>query len=72
MTEKQLVEICKNCINKKIKITCNNGNVIDGVFFDFTWAADNTPEIASIAIKDENGQLHGYTQTEIDAIETLN
>ena len=46
MTEKELVEISKNCINKNIKITCNNGNVVYGVFFDFTWAADNDPEIA--------------------------
>lgn len=71
MTEKELVEISKNCINKNIKITCNNGNVVYGVFFDFTWAADNDPEIASIAIEDENGQLHGYCQDEIESIEVL-
>lgn len=71
MTENELAEICKKCINKKIKIIFNNNNIATGRFFDFTWAADNDPEIASIAIEDKTGQLHGYLQTEIESIEVL-
>ena len=69
MTELELYEIYEK--SKKICIYLTNGKMAEGNVYSFTQAVDNDPEIASIAIEDENGQLHGYGQDEIESIEVL-
>ncbi|MGP1594856.1 MAG: hypothetical protein ACTTH8_06390 [Treponema sp.] len=54
-----------------IKVYCKNGTSKIGSFYGYTKAIDNDPEIASIVIEDETGQLHGYCQDEIDNIEVM-
>ena len=64
------LEMAKSA-GKNIKVTLLTNEIISGFCRGFTQAIDNDPEIASIAIEDENGQLHGYCQDEIESIEVL-
>ncbi|MEL3905562.1 MAG: hypothetical protein P1P65_00830 [Treponema sp.] len=69
MTELELYEIYEKA--KKARIYLTSGEAVEGKVYGFTQAIDNDPEIASIALEDENGQLHGYCQDEIDSIEVM-
>lgn len=55
---------------KDIKVTCIDGQVIEGFCSIFIKALDNEPEIASIAIDDPPGLIEIY-QNEIESIEIL-
>lgn len=67
MTELEMA----NAAGKNLQVTLKNGKTHQGFCRGFTQAIDNDPEIASIAIEDKTGQLHGYLQTEIESIEVL-
>lgn len=71
MTELELWNAYKKIECRYSQIKLNNGKVVQGYPVIFTKAIDNDPEVAEIDIEDKTGQLHGYLQTEIEAIEVL-
>lgn len=72
--DKELTEIeVEEFVGKKIRVNCVDGDIIEGLCYDFTKALDNTPEVAEIGMKTErykNG-ITGITLPEIKSIEVI-
>lgn len=67
MTERELWQY----FGKKIRVTCINGKVIEGVAEYFTKAVDNDPEVASIGIPYSDNGVYDITADEIKSIEII-
>lgn len=66
-------EMCR-ALNKNIKVTCVDGEVIQGYCCDFTQALDNEPEVASLGIRrgiKPGGGIIEIFEPEIAEIEVL-
>lgn len=68
----QMQEIMMETSEKKIKVTCKDGKIFEGVNKYFTQPLDNEPEVASICIKEEGcSHLTELTEPEIKKIEII-
>lgn len=57
---------------KKIRVTCKDGKIFEGINEYFTQALDNEPEVASICIQEEGcSYLTELTEPEIEKIEVI-
>lgn len=68
---KQVNEKCGLTGKTKLKITCINGDVLQGYYISFVSALDNEPEIAGIDISGGEDYYYGLLETEIEKIEVL-
>ena len=66
MTEKQL----ESYLFKNIKITCTDGDVLEGYAYYFADSDDNEPEEASITIENEK-RLKRDVVVSLSEIETI-
>lgn len=57
-------------VGKNIKVTCNDGQIIEGKCDEYTQALDNEPEIASISIARTDYGIEIY-ENEIKSIEVI-
>ena len=55
----------------KLKITCTNGDVLQGYYKSFVSALDNEPEIPGIDISGGDDYYYGLLETEIKKIEVI-
>lgn len=68
----QMQEIMMETSEKKIRVTCKDGKIFEGVNKYFTQPLDNEPEVASICIKEEGcSHLTELTESEIKKIEEI-
>ena len=65
----------KKYVGKKIKVICNEGEIIEGKCTGYTQDIDNVPEITSIDIENEetikNNILYEIYENEIISIEII-
>lgn len=60
-----------DALGKNVKVTCKNGQVIEGHCSDFISAIDNEPEVTEIGVLRGTMNLVGITEPEIEKIEYL-
>ena len=73
MTEiTKIQEMMMETSEKKIRVTCKDGKIFEGINEYFTQPLDNEPEVASICIKEEEcSYLTELTEPEIKKIEVI-
>ncbi len=69
MTEKELMMY--RAQDRKVRVKCVDGTIVEGIGDFFTQPLDNEPEIAEITIRKGESALIGITEPEIDTIEYL-
>ena len=67
MTEKEL----RGFWYKRVKLTCIDGDILEGIVCDFTSSADNEPDEASIYISTNTRDIE-ILSSEIKSIEEIN
>lgn len=68
----QMQKMMMETSEKKIRVTCKDGKVFEGVNKYFTQALDNEPEVASICIKEKGcSYLTELIEPEIEKIEEI-
>ena len=68
----QMQKMMMETSEKKIRVTCKDGKVFEGVNKYFTQPLDNEPEVASICIKEEGySYLTELIEPEIEKIEEI-
>lgn len=73
MTEiTKMQEMMYDTFNKKIRVTCKDGQILEGVNRNFTQPLDNEPEVAAMCIRQEGrSYLTEITEPEIEKIEII-
>ena len=67
-----MAEMMMETSEKKIKVTCKDGKIFEGINKYFTQPLDNEPEVASICIQEEGySYLTELTEPEIEKIEVI-
>ncbi len=67
MTEQKMRRVW----GKKIKLTCKDGDVLEGTVCNFTSSVDNEPEEASISLSMKTKDVE-ILLNEIESIEVIN
>lgn len=68
----ELQEMMMETSDKKIRVTCRDGKIFEGINEYFTQPIDNEPEVASICIQEEGcSYLTELTEPEIEKIEMI-
>lgn len=69
------MKLSQSLEGKRVKITCMEGEIFEGLVSDYIFPDDNEPEgIAAIDIEDcpqRPGQCIGFNENEIESIEIL-
>lgn len=69
---KNIEQLMYDTFNKKIRVTCKDGQVLEGVNRNFTQSLDNEPEVAAMCIQEERyTHLTEITEPEIEKIEII-
>lgn len=73
MTEiTKMQEMMMETSEKKVRVTCKDGKIFEGINKYFTQPLDNEPEVASICIQEEGySYLTELTEPEIKKIEVI-
>lgn len=64
----------KELLNKRIKVTCIDGDVLTGEWIDWTSEWDNEPDPESITIYEDGGKVFGdggYVEIFVNEIESI-
>ena len=68
----EIQEMMMETSEKKVRVTCKDGKIFEGINRYFTQPLDNEPEVASICIQEEGySYLTELTEPEIEKIEVI-
>ena len=68
----EMQEMMMQTSGKKVRVTCKNGKIFEGINENFTQPIDNEPEVAAISIQEAGcSYLTELTEPEIKKIEVI-
>ena len=68
----EMQEMMMQTCGKKVRVTCEDGKIFEGINENFTQPMDNEPEVAAICIQEDGcSHLTELTEPEIKEIEVI-